>query len=114
VYKRQRTSRSPRGPRVQETTGQTSGVPITKADWSYREELVDDGGLTGAPSKRQIKHRSGRAGRRMYRNQQWLRSVGGYANMLDAIAAPPDKELCVVVDSRRGFKADGTPNREWR
>jgi hypothetical protein len=98
-----RQRRTPTQPAVEAT-----GVPITTADWNYREDSED----TSVPSKRQNRNRSGRAGRRMYNGLQTVQSVGGYASPLNAIYAPSDKELCVVVDPRTGYKPDGTPNRD--
>ena len=63
------------------------------------------------PSKRQVRNASGRAGRKSHNGQKALQKVGGYRNVMDAIYAPADKELCVVVPDSTGRKADGTPNR---
>ena len=49
------------------------------------------------PSKRQIRDKSGRAGRRAWNSRRQAAAVGGYADDRQAIYAPADKELCVVV-----------------
>ena len=64
-----------------------------------------------APSRRSNKVQSGRAGRKTYQGQKAVSKVGGFRNEVDAIYAPADYELCVVVDSRRGWKSNGEPNR---
>lgn len=98
----------------------STGVPISLADWNYDEDLMQYGpnsnpdapGSTTDPSKRRNKQHSGRAGRRMYNGLQTIQAVGGYANDIDAIYAPSDKELCVVVDPRVGYNDAGEPNRD--
>lgn len=63
------------------------------------------------PSRRAVKNRSGRTGRKQYQGQKTLARVGGVSSHMAAVYAPADKELCVVVDSRRGWLPDGRPNR---
>lgn len=67
-----------------------------------------------SPSRRSNKNKSGRAGRRAWNGQRNLSSVGGYSNAVQAIYAPADKELCVVVPMETGWLPDGRPNREPR
>lgn len=67
------------------------------------------------PSRRTNKNQSGRSGRKRYSSQQTLRAVGGYANQVQAIFAPPAQELCVVVPTAHvGWLPDGRPRREPR
>ena len=63
------------------------------------------------PSRRQVKNASGRSGRKAYAGRQALARVGGYKNTVEAIYAPADKELCVVVPMSVGWKSNGEPNR---
>ena len=66
---------------------------------------------TAAPTKGQIKARSGRAGRRAANGQKVLQAVGGRASWVQASLAPDGAELCRVVPSAVGWNADGTPKR---
>jgi hypothetical protein len=50
------------------------------------------------PPKRQVKNKSGRAGRKLHNSRAAQRAVGGYADTMRAVYAPADTELCVVVD----------------
>lgn len=66
---------------------------------------------SGAPSKRSVKNKSGRAGRKAYNGRQTLARVGGVSSTMAAIYAPADRNLCVVVPHDVGWKANGDPNR---
>lgn len=61
---------------------------------------------TTHPSKRSVKNKSGRTGRKQANGRASVKAVGGYANSTYAIYVPADKELCVVVE--REVKAVGT------
>ena len=77
--------------------------------------ILPDGSVldtsNGTPSRRSNKARSGRAGRKTYQGQKAVSKVGGFTRDEDAMYAPADHEMCVVVDSRRGWKTNGDPNR---
>lgn len=66
---------------------------------------------TAAPTRNNNRAASGRASRRTMRGQAVLQAVGGFTNDANAIYAPPDHHMCVVVDHSKGRKADGTLNR---
>ena len=68
-------------------------------------------GTGDAPSKRSNKTKSGRSNVKGYHGRMALAAVGGFRNEADAIFAPADHLMCVVVDSRRGWKTNGDPNR---
>lgn len=58
---------------------------------------------TSEPSKRSVKNKSGRAGRKQYNGRAALRAVGGTAHPLGAIYDGNDRqdsapEKCVVVE----------------
>ena len=69
----------------------------------------DDTG--GAPSKRRNKTQSGRSAVKSYHGRQAVQAVGGFANIVYAIYAPADTEMCHVVSDETGWNDDGTPNR---
>jgi hypothetical protein len=69
---------------------------------------------TAVPSRKAVKVRSGKAGRRAANGQKWLASVGGLRSDTAAIYAPADYEMCKVVSHDVGWNADGTPRREPR
>lgn len=74
--------------------------------------VVRDLQKTGdAPSKRANKTKSGRSNVKGYHGRSALSKVGGFSRLEDAIFAPADHLMCVVVDSRRGWKTNGDPNR---
>jgi hypothetical protein len=62
------------------------------------------------PSRHQNKVASGRSGRKAYKGRKWVQAVGGTTDLAKAASAPADKELCVVVDPRRGYR-NGVPFR---
>ena len=66
---------------------------------------------TAAPTKGQIKARSGRARRGAANGQKVLQAVGGRASWVQASLAPDGTELCKVVPMTVGWNADGTPKR---
>ena len=66
---------------------------------------------TAAPTKGQIKARSGRARRRAANGQKVLQAVGGRASWVQASLAPDGAELCRVVPMAVGWNVDGTPKR---
>ena len=66
---------------------------------------------TSAPTKRQVRTASGRAGRRAANGQKVLQAVGGRASWVQASLAPDGTELCRVVPMTTGWNADGTPKR---
>lgn len=66
------------------------------------------------PSRRANKNKSGRASRKAHNGNRSLQGVGGFRNTVQAIYAPGDHKMCVVVDSSRGWNPDGTPIREPR
>ena len=66
---------------------------------------------TAAPTKRQVRTASGRAGRRAANGQKVLQAVGGRASWVQASLAPDGAELCRVVPMTVGWNADGTPKR---
>ena len=78
---------------------------------SMQRALVNQ---NSAPSKRQVRNKSGKAGRRTYNGQMVLARVGGYGSTMEAIYAPAGTELCVVVPDSMGRLSDGTPRREPR
>lgn len=49
---------------------------------------------THTPSKRHNKNRSGRTNVKRYHSRMELQRVGGYKNLLTAIAQPADAPLC--------------------
>ncbi len=52
--------------------------------------------IDGAPSKRQVKNRSGRSGRKQWNGSKSVSSVGGFKDTAAAIYAPTDKPMCVI------------------
>ena len=76
------------------------------------EDLVRlQSSLETVPSKRQNRNKSGRAGRRAYNSRQALQAVGGFSQDFKASLAKDGAALCIVVDHRRGYRADGSLNR---
>ena len=55
------------------------------------------------PSKKQVRNKSGRQGRKTFNAQRTEQAVGGYRNLQRAIFAAPDKELCIVVSNDRKY-----------
>ena len=66
---------------------------------------------TAAPTKGQIKARSGRSGRRAANGQKVLQAVGGRTSWVQASLAPDGTELCKVVPMTTGWNPDGSPKR---
>ncbi len=64
-----------------------------------------------APSKRSVKNRSGRAGRKQANGARWVARVGGFADDVRATYAPADTEMCRVVPNNVGWLPDGRPRR---
>jgi hypothetical protein len=64
-----------------------------------------------APSRRSNKNHSGRTGRKAHNGRKALQKVGGSSNLIKAIYAPADKNLCVVVPMETGWLPNGQPNR---
>jgi len=65
---------------------------------------------SGTPSRKSTKVRSGRQGRKQYNSRITLQKVGGFSSALQAIAAPADHEMCVVVPHGTGY-VNNTANR---
>lgn len=72
---------------------------------------MSEGMEPGVPSRRFVKTRSGRSGRKAYNGQRTLYKVRGYSNDIQALKAPEGAELCVVVPMETGFQKDGKPFR---
>lgn len=102
----QRRPNTYRVPRVEETTG----VKVTRNDLFNDPDREN----TTPVSKRQNKNRGPARSKASWNAQRWVSAVGGTTDLMKAIYADSDKELCVVVDPRRGFLPDGTPNRNWK
>ena len=66
---------------------------------------------TAAPTRGQVKARSGRAGRRAANGQAALRAVGGRASWVQASLALDGTELCRVAPMATGWNLDGSPKR---
>ena len=66
---------------------------------------------TAAPTKGQVKARTGRSGRRAANGQKVLQAVGGRASWVQASLAPEGTELCKVVPMATGWNPDGSPKR---
>lgn len=64
-----------------------------------------------APSRRQVKDRSGRSSRRAANSRRTLAAVGGFADDVKAMYAPADTEMCRVVPDSVGWLPDGRPRR---
>lgn len=89
------------------STPETTGVEVTRNDIFNDEDRYD----TAPVSKRANKNRSGKRNKAAWNAQRWVSKVGGYNDAVQAIYAPADKEMCVVVRSDRGYNPDGTPFR---
>ena len=68
-------------------------VTTRKGITMYESDLTDN----GVPSKRQVRNRSGRAGRKGHNGAQWVARSGGYNNWVKAALAPADALLCHVA-----------------
>ena len=67
--------------------------------------------MSDVPSKSTNKNRSGRAGRKMYAGQHWLRRAGGKHRDHLASLADAGTPLCHVVPDHKGRTISGAPNR---
>ena len=85
----------------------TTGVAVTRNDLFNDPDKQN----TAPVSKRQNKNKGPARSKANWNAQRWVQAVGGTSDTMKAIYADADKELCVVVDSRRGFRPDGTPFR---
>jgi len=72
--------------------------PTGKSEQKDRDEWAVLANGVVKPGRRTNKFKSGKSGRVAHHSATTVRKVGGYANTIQAIYAPADTEMCVVVD----------------